>query len=100
MGLIGAIIGAVVVFQILPDTSLSVTGTVVLDTATHEDARLDGAAFMAIPQIEGGRLYLRFPDAAAMNRAVGQTVTVEGQLRRIDIGGGQSAPALVVDNIH
>jgi hypothetical protein len=98
---VGAVIGAVAMFgfknaqQSAPVMSCS--GRVQLDTASHEDLRLNNSVYMDNRDAPNGRMYLQFKDDQAMNNMLGKRVTVTGRLKSVELDSGDSITVMAVD---
>lgn len=100
---LGALIGALAMAgftrSLHRDPIMSSSGRVQLETATHEDARLNNAVFIDNPDAPLGRMFLRFGDDKAMNEAIGKNVTVSGSLHAIQLGDGRTITELQVGEL-
>lgn len=101
---LGALIGALAMSGVHRsqhlDPVMSSSGRVQLDTATHEDARLNNAVFIDNPDAPQGRMFLRFSDDKTMNAAIGKKVTVTGSLHAVKLGDGRTITELLVGELE
>jgi hypothetical protein len=82
-----------------PAPVIGFIGKVQLDTASHEDIRLNNAMFIENPGAPDGRVYLRFTDDKIMNDTVGKQVQVSGQLKSVKMEKGHFITELTVINV-
>lgn len=101
---LGVVIGAVAMFAYIDsqrrDPVMSCSGRVQLDTASHEDLRLNNAIFIDNPGAPHGRIYLRFKEDKTMNDPIGKQVTVTGSLKSVKLDNGESITELDVEDIQ
>lgn len=100
---LGALIGALATsgytgFQ-QQDPVMSSSGRVQVDTASHEDVRLNNAVFIDNPDAPQGRMFLKFNDEKTMNEAIGKNVTVTGPLHSMQLNDGRTITELQVSEI-
>ncbi len=100
----GILAGAIAMFGYVHfqrhDPVMSCTGRVQLDTASHEDLRLNNAVFIDDLDAPRGQMYLRFRNDRAMNEAIGKHVTATGPLKSVQLENGESITELQVSNIQ
>lgn len=101
---VGILIGAFAMFAYVSserhDPVMSCTGLVKLDTASHEDVRLNNAIFIDDMDAPRGRMYLRFHSDRTMNEAIGKYVTATGPLLSVKLDNGESFTELQVNDLQ
>jgi hypothetical protein len=101
---VGFLIGAFAMFAYVSskrhDPVMSCTGLVKLDTASHEDLRLNNAIFIDEVDAPRGRMYLRFNSDRTMNEAIGKYVIATGSLSFMKLDNGDSITELRVNDIQ
>lgn len=102
--IVGVLIGAIAMFGYVGsqrrDPVMNCTGRVQLDTASHEDLRLNNAIFIDDLDAPRGRMYLRFKTDKSMNDAIGKYVTATGPLKSVQLDNGEFMTELWVDDIQ
>lgn len=94
---LGAAYGYLTIRRALPVASFA--GQVQLDTASHEDLRLEHGIFIENHGAPLGRVYLRFHDNKIMNDTIAKKVTVSGRLRSTRLDNGNSITELLVESV-
>lgn len=96
--------GAIAIFGYINsqrhDPVMSCTGRVQLDTASHEDLRLNNAIYIDDLDAPHGRMYLRFKNDGKMNDAIGKHVRATGPLKSVQLDSGESITELWVNDIQ
>jgi hypothetical protein len=99
----GVVLGCIAAISYMrisePAPAIAFIGKVQLDTASHEDIRLNNAMFIENPGAPDGRVYLRFTDDKIMNDTVGKQVQVSGQLKSVKLEKGHFITELTVINV-
>jgi hypothetical protein len=101
--LIGLLAGFVLTNMAHKPVLVSMTGTVEVDSATHEDSRLDNRAYLSGLVGLDALVYLTKVDGTANtddpHRWVGKTVTVDGELVAFDVQAARPVLELRVNHI-
>jgi hypothetical protein len=99
----GVVLGCIAAISYMrisePAPAIAFIGKVQLDTASHEDIRLNNAMFIENPGAPDGRVYLRFTDDRIMNDTIGKHVQVSGQLKSVKMENGHFITELTVINV-
>ncbi len=93
--LIGIGIGSLATFWFLPETLIRLNGVIIVDSLSDRNLYLNGASYIDNPKI-ADRVYLKFRDNSIKHPPYGQTATVIGRLKNVDIGEGQVVTELEV----